>query len=138
MTSLRLTAPLTSLLAALALTSVAACAPTGRNVRTGPVLAAKAPDCAIMVALDGKLDRPYEIVGLVEAEGTGSITQLIPVLQREACALGADALVSLQQAIGTGYNAIAQSNQGMGQGVGTSYATYHATATAVRFTSPKN
>lgn len=128
-------AALTLSLAALSLT---ACAPTGRNVRTGPVLSAKPADCPIVVALDGKLDRPYEIVGLVEAEGTGSITELIPVLQREACALGADALVSLQQAVGTGYNAVAQSQNGMGQGIGTSYATYHATATAVRFTTPKS
>lgn len=119
--------------AALALVFLAACGPSGRHVRTGPALPARPFDCAVTVALDGKVDRPYEVVGLVEAEGTGGMTELIPILQREACALGADGLVQLRQAVGSGYTAVAQAGNGMGQGMGSSYSTYHATATAVRF-----
>lgn len=126
---------LAATIAAGALAIASGCAPTGRHARTGPVLEAKPDDCAILVALDNRLDRPYEVVGLVEAEGTTSFTTLIPILQQEACALGADALINLSQALGSGYNALAQSNGTMAQGVGTSYSTYHATATAVRFTA---
>lgn len=117
-------------LAALAL----ACGPTARSARTGPLLPAKPADCAITVDLDGSLKGPHETIGLVEAEGTGGVAELVGALQREACALGADAIVELKQSVGSGYTAVAQVSGGSGSGVGTSYTVYHLTGVAIRLT----
>lgn len=121
-------------LVSLALAPLLACGATGRVVRTGPERPAKPADCPIQVALDGRVGGSYEVLGLVEAEGTSSVTELVPVLQQQACALGADALIDLRTSVGSGYTATMQGTATGAQGVGTSYSTYHATATAVRLT----
>lgn len=121
-------------LVSLALAPLLACGATGRVVRTGPERPAKPADCPIQVALDGRVGGRYEVLGLVEAEGTSSVTELVPVLQQQACALGADALIDLRTSVGSGYTATMQGTATGAQGVGTSYSTYHATATAVRLT----
>lgn len=123
---------LASGLLTLALT---ACGASGRVVRTGPERPAKPLDCTIQVSLDGRVGGSYEVLGLVEAEGTSSVTELVPVLQQQACTLGADALIDLRTSVGSGYTATVQGTATGAQGVGTSYSTYHATATAVRLTS---
>jgi len=113
---------------------LASCGPTGRMARTGPKLPAKPLDCEINVALDGKLTKPYEIVGLVEAEGRDGVTELINVLSGQACLLGADAVTDIKEAVGSGYAQTAQISATSASAVGSTYTIYHLTATAVRYT----
>ena len=109
------------------------CGPTSASVRTGPTLPAKPPECEVRVFLEQRPSEPYEELGQVEAEGTSNFAELIPLLKKEACALGADALVGLRSATGEGYTAAASVAGAAGTASGSSYTKYHTVAIAVRF-----
>ena len=116
------------------LVGLAACGPTSHSVRTGPELSPKAPDCEVQVFLSQRPDRKYEEVGQVEAAGHSSFAELIPLLRKEACKLGADAVIDVKQATGQGYSASGAVTQQGGTMTGSSYSTYNTAAVAVRFT----
>ena len=75
-----------------------------------------------------------EIVGLVEAEGRDGVTELIAVLSEQACLLGADAVIDIKEAVGSGYSAVGMVNASGGNASASTYTIYHLTATAVRYT----
>lgn len=103
------------------------CAASGKRVRIGPERPAKPEGCEITMYLEQKPAKAYTVVGQVEAHGTDSFSELLPVLSREACALGADAIVDVKYSTNQGYTAVAN----MQGGVGGSYSNFYAVALAV-------
>lgn len=80
---------------------VTACHITGGYSRLGPGLAPREPECAIAV-IEGELQRAHTAIGEVHArDGRGRrVAVLIPELKRQACLLGASAIVGIEYKVG--------------------------------------
>lgn len=67
-----------------------------RFVPTGAAYPPKAADCEIRVFTSAAPERPYEELGVVEAEGDAwksDLEDLLPRLEKEACLAGGDAII---------------------------------------------
>lgn len=80
----------------------ASCTHTQSDViRVSPSVYEPQADPSTVMVLSGGTDRPYEVLAIVSADkkkqyGDIQEHELIPLLQKEAAALGADALIDLE------------------------------------------
>jgi len=71
---------------------------TTKYVATGAVYPPREEGCVVEVFSTAPPQRPYEEIGLVEAEGSlwkADLEDVLPELRKEACHVGGDALVLL-------------------------------------------
>ena len=69
---------------------------TANFVPTGETYAPKSPNCRIEVFSSSLPERPYEELGIIEAEGSAwkaDMEDVLPLLKEEACLAGGDAII---------------------------------------------